>query len=250
MKFSQGHWTCLGPGSGEKCHGSSSDAQKKEEWDPTANKTVQRFKETGHPVFRSISALSRGILNREEEAPHDDYTVPRKAPYVTSWKRNQDAVHWVRLQRPQDQGLEFWQTKSCAIMTYTTIPGVCIDRVTTQNGERVIFERLETPRLAPKVTLRKNWQNQQQQWPSSDTDVPSLWKQWLKREDQAGVQDVSNHSTDVDLASGNCGSFNSNMKVDTHLGDKEVNTNAFLENEVVEEELTDAKTKVIQNGFK
>ena len=40
------------------------------------------------------------------------------------------------------------------------------------------------------------------------------------------------------------------MKVDTHLGDKEVNTNAFLETEVVEEELTDAKTKVIQNGFK
>ena len=29
----------------------------------------------------------------EEEAPHDDCTVPRKAPYVTSWKRNQDAAH-------------------------------------------------------------------------------------------------------------------------------------------------------------
>ena len=36
------------------------------------------------------------------------------------------------------------------------------------------------------------------------------------------------------------------MEVDTHLGDKEVNTNALLENEVVEEELTDAKTKVIE----
>ena len=78
-------------------------------------------------------------------------------------------------------------------------------------------------------------------------------KQRQKREDQAGVQNVSNHSTEVHQASGNCGSFNSNMEVDTHLGDKEVNTNAFLKNEVVEEELTDANTKVIErikNWFK
>ena len=91
----------------------------------------------------------------EEETPHDDHAIPQKASYVTRWKRKQDAVYWVRLQRAQDQGLEFWQTKSFAIMTYTTIPGDCIDRVTAQNGERVLFEKLETPRPAPKVTLKR-----------------------------------------------------------------------------------------------
>ena len=35
-------------------------------------------------------------------------------------------------------------------------------------------------------------------------------------------------------------------KMDTHHGDKEFSTNALLENEVVEEELTDANTKVIE----
>ena len=78
-------------------------------------------------------------------------------------------------------------------------------------------------------------------------------KQRQKREDQAGVQNVSNHSTDVHQASVNAGSFNSNIEVDTHLGDKEVNTNAFLKNDVVEEELTDANTKFIErikNWFK
>ena len=94
----------------------------------------------------------------EEEKPHSDYSVPQKAPHETKWKRNQDAVYWVRLKEAQDQGLEFWQTKSLAIMTYTTIPGDCIDRVTAENGERVIFERLETPRLVPKVMLERNWQ--------------------------------------------------------------------------------------------
>ena len=35
--------------------------------------------------------------------------------------------------------------------------------MTSQNGERVLFERLETPRLVPKVTLKENWHSQQQQ---------------------------------------------------------------------------------------
>ena len=36
------------------------------------------------------------------------------------------------------------------------------------------------------------------------------------------------------------------MDVDTHLGDKEVSTNALLENEAVKEELTDTNTKSIE----
>ena len=68
-------------------------------------------------------------------------------------------------------------------MTYATKPGDCIDRVTSQNGDRVNFESLETPRPALKVTLKRNWQIQQQQHSTSSTDVPSLWKQGPKRED-------------------------------------------------------------------
>ena len=56
MRFLQ-HWTFLGPGSEKKWHG---------EWDSTANKMVQRSKETGHSVFKSISSLSRGILKRKK----------------------------------------------------------------------------------------------------------------------------------------------------------------------------------------
>ena len=69
----------------------------------------------------------------EEEKPYPDFTVPQKAPNETRWKRNQDAVYLLRLKEAQDQGLEFWQTKSFAIMTYATIQGDCIDCVTAQN---------------------------------------------------------------------------------------------------------------------
>ena len=64
MKFSQGHWTFFGPRSEEKLYGKSSYSLKGE-WDPLANKMVQRFQGTGHPVFKSISALSRGILKKK-----------------------------------------------------------------------------------------------------------------------------------------------------------------------------------------
>ena len=46
-------------------YGSSSHAQRGQ-WNCTADKMVQRFKETGHLVFKSISALSRGILKQEK----------------------------------------------------------------------------------------------------------------------------------------------------------------------------------------
>ena len=102
-----------------------------------------------HAVFLTPTNLSGDVL--EEEKPDDDFTVPQKAPHVTKWKYDQNAVYWVRLSKAQDQGLEFWQTKSFAIMIYATTLGDCVDRVTSQNGERVIFKRLETPWPVPKV---------------------------------------------------------------------------------------------------
>ena len=83
--------------------------------------------------------------------------------YETRWKRNQDAVFYIRLSRARDQGLRFWQTTSFATITYTTVPGDCIDRVISQNGDRVLFQRLATSRPPPKVTLKSHWQIQQQQ---------------------------------------------------------------------------------------
>ena len=142
--------------------------------------------------------------------------------------------------------MEFWQTKSFAIMTYAMIPGDCIDRVTSQDRDRVIFERRETPRLAPKVTLKKNWQSQQQQHATSDTDVPCLWRHGTKREDQAGAQDVADHSTEADLAHRKLEHTTSNMDVDTRLGDKEVSTDALLKSEAVKEEITETNTKATE----
>ena len=92
-----------------------------------------------------------------------NYIIPQKVHYNTYWKHNQDAEYWTKWFRAQDQGLQFWQTKSFAIITHDSVPRDCIHRVISQKRGRVIFEGLATPRTAPKLTLKSNWFVQQQQ---------------------------------------------------------------------------------------
>ena len=64
-RLSQGHWTFLGLGDEKKWYGNRN--QKPEgKLNSVASQMVQRFKETYHPVFKSISALSHGILKRSK----------------------------------------------------------------------------------------------------------------------------------------------------------------------------------------
>ena len=66
-RFLQGHWTFLGLGDEKKWHGTLPDTPEGT-WNSTANLMVEKFKDTGHPVFKSISALSRGILKKKKKA--------------------------------------------------------------------------------------------------------------------------------------------------------------------------------------
>ena len=93
------------------------------------------------------------------------------AIFVKKKKRNQGAVYWVKVSRAQDQGLQFWQTKSHAIIVLSLVPSECIYRVRSQNGYRILLDRLSTPRFVPKVARKSNWQSQQQQQQSIYDDV-------------------------------------------------------------------------------
>ena len=69
-RFSQGHWTFLSPGDEKKWYGTLPYTTEGK-CDSIATQMVERFKDTGHPVFKSISALSRGILKKKiTETPY------------------------------------------------------------------------------------------------------------------------------------------------------------------------------------
>ena len=98
--------------------------------------------------------------NLDEEEPSDDFS--RKVHYDSKWKHVQVGVCCVKLSRTQDHGLRIWQTKSNAIIVHNPLPAACIYMVTSQRGDRTIYERLSTPRPAPRLTLKSYWQVQQQ----------------------------------------------------------------------------------------
>ena len=63
-RFPRGHRSLLGLGSEKKWYGTY-DHKPDGSWDRTAEKMLQNFAETNHPVFRGTSALERGELRRK-----------------------------------------------------------------------------------------------------------------------------------------------------------------------------------------
>ena len=60
-RFGAGQWSFLGLGSEKKWFSISEDSPQGE-WDKIAEKMMLTFAESGHPVFRATSLLSRGVL--------------------------------------------------------------------------------------------------------------------------------------------------------------------------------------------
>ena len=58
-RFGAGQWSFLGPGSEKKWYSISEDSPQGE-WDKIAEKMMVTLAESGHPVFRATSPLSRG----------------------------------------------------------------------------------------------------------------------------------------------------------------------------------------------
>ena len=63
-RFSPGKWPFLGLGSEKKWYSTHID-RPQEEWDRVAEQMMIKFAESGHPVFRSMSPLSRGTLKKQ-----------------------------------------------------------------------------------------------------------------------------------------------------------------------------------------
>ena len=60
-RFSPGRWSFLGPGSEKKWYSTNEDSPQGE-WDRVAELMTLTFAESKHPVFRSTSPFSRGVL--------------------------------------------------------------------------------------------------------------------------------------------------------------------------------------------
>ena len=72
-RFPAGQWSFLGPGSEKKWY-STYVNRPQGEWDGVAELMMIKFGESGHPVFRATSPLSRRTLKSKGEVENYQYT--------------------------------------------------------------------------------------------------------------------------------------------------------------------------------
>ena len=64
-----------------------------------------------------------------------DLDQPRIAPYKNTWRPRQNMVYWCNLMLAQKRGLQFYQTRSHAIVLYNTLPAICIEKAVCMKSE-------------------------------------------------------------------------------------------------------------------
>ena len=81
-----------------------------------------------------------------------DLEAPRLAQYMhKAWRRHQDAVCWVDINLALKKGLQFYQTRSNAIILHETLPAYGIPKVVRMETGEVIYEKVyASPRPPPK----------------------------------------------------------------------------------------------------
>ena len=101
-----------------------------------------------------------------------------KVHYHSHWRNDQNAVYWVKLPKAQDLGLQIGKQTQTLFIVHQSVPNLCIERVVSDNGDRILSQRILTPRPEPKVTLRNTWRSQQQHNAAAQSSESDLgpWK--------------------------------------------------------------------------
>ena len=70
-----------------------------------------------------------------------DLTQATIAPYKNTWKRFQNTVYWCNLKLAQQRGLQFYQTRSNAVVLYDTLPAEFIDKAICMKTKDQLYQR-------------------------------------------------------------------------------------------------------------
>ena len=92
---------------------------------------------------------------------------PRIAPYRNTWRPHQNTMYWCNLKLAQKKGLQFYQTRSHAIVLYNT-PAICIEKAVCIKTKDELSHRIHQVPRVPRVRLKPNSQSGQQDQPDQD----------------------------------------------------------------------------------
>ena len=89
-----------------------------------------------------------------------DLSQARIAPYKNTWKHFQDTVSWCNLKLAQQRGLQFYQTRSNAVLLDDTLLAEFIEKATCMKIKDQLYQR-ESVILRPRVILEADSQSEQ-----------------------------------------------------------------------------------------
>ena len=121
---------------------------------------------------------------------HCDLSKARIAPYKNTWKHFQDTVFWCNLKLAQQRGLQFYQTRSNAVILYDTLPAKIIEKAICVKTKDQLYRR-ESVILRPRVVRSANSQSG-----SQDLLVQEARSSWESEQDAENFGETRSNTAD------------------------------------------------------
>ena len=106
-----------------------------------------------------------------------DLPKSRVAPYKNTWKHFQVTIFWCNLKLAQQRRLQFYQTRSNAVILYDTLPAEFIEKAICMKTKGQLYQ-MESVILRPRVVLKADSKNG-----SQDLLVQEARSSWKSQQD-------------------------------------------------------------------
>ena len=118
-----------------------------------------------------FTAVNPMFIDHHREGDYD-VTKPRIAVYKHNWKIHHNTMYWCNLRVAQSKGLQFYQTRSNAIILYNTSLAMCIERVVVRKSGEELYSKMCQSLIAPqRIVPKPNLNCERQDTTSSDENV-------------------------------------------------------------------------------
>ena len=103
-----------------------------------------------------------------------DLDKPRITPYKNTWRLHQNTVYWCNLKLAQKKGIQFYQTRSHAIVLFNTLLAICFEKAVSMKTKEEQYHKgyqsLRLPRIILKPNSRSGQQDQHEQEARKSSD--------------------------------------------------------------------------------
>ena len=124
-----------------------------------------------------------------------DLSQGRIAPYKNTWRPFQNTVIWCNLKLAQQRGLQFYETRSNAVILYDTLPAEFIEKAICMKTKDQPYQR-ESVILRQRVVLKANSQSV-----SQDLPVQEARSSWESQQDAESNGETLSNTADYRIPS-------------------------------------------------